>query len=921
MLTRISRRRTRRFITWLVLGSMSIPGLSGCSRQFWRKQADKDTYNAVAEKLNNPHWEVPRMELTPDPRSRFFDPYDPDKEPFPPDDPAAHELMHCVNGKKGYKGWHKLGTSFAIENPQWLEPYGVRMKGVDPVEGHAQVQLLKINLPQAMDLASIHSREYQSNIEDLYLAALTLTAERFRLGVRFLGVTGTEPIMGFNTRTNSAGQATSTLGNSFGVSQLLPTGGQIAVDIANSVTWVFAGNGAQSSAPSIGYSFTQPLLFRAGRKIVLEALTQTERNVLYAARVLARFRQTLFTQVTVSYLNLLQQRQGIINTENNIRQLEEQLEAQQVKDTRVPGVVSSSLEGFGVVVVPPALEGKFSYDGQWLKWQGDMSDAEGEQLLAISDDADYKSKAQELIDFKKQQVTSLSFLQLRDRLNRNQANLANSQRQLADQQDILKILVGLPPNVNLEVEESLLQPFTLISWDLIDLETELRTLQKELGKELLPVVGQGVMEELPPRLSATKKYVSELNRLRDRLYEVGVVQVKNDFLPIQQILELTKDDWRAAEPGMRYFRSEAERTRLLERMTNDLRQYRLAERDFAFGSGMLTMLQEMLDAESEDALLRKLDKSGNGLIELTELPENWSELPRTGNKAALESYSVEKLLWESISGARDLRDKYLLRMSQSLEVIQAALRVEQIAVVPFTLDGTMDVPDIENVIAIGLENRHDLMNVRAQVMDARRRVEIAANALEAGLDITIRGNQGLNPDAQSNTAHSAGVQFTTPLDQVLERNVYRQALVNYQRARRTYMEAEDRIKQSIRASWRQIQVQEYRLEIDRTTVRNAALQYDSASLQAAGGQQTNALSLVNALDSVLQAQNSLVADWVTYETNRLNIFRDMGIMEIDPRGVWTDPFYLQMDNLTVGGNVSSPASPPDVVLPVPEPQN
>jgi outer membrane protein TolC len=260
-------------------------------------------------------------------------------------------------------------------------------------------------------------------------------------------------------------------------------------------------------------------------------------------------------------------------------------------------------------------------------------------------------------------------------------------------------------------------------------------------------------------------------------------------------------------------------------------------------------------------------------------------------------------------------------MAQSLEVIQAALRVEQIAVVPFTLDGTMDVPDIEKVIAIGLENRHDLMNVRAQVMDARRRVEIAANALESGLDITIRGEQGLNPDAQNRTAHSAGVQFTTPMDQILERNVYRQALVNYQRARRTYMEAEDRIKQSIRASWRQIQVQEYRLEIDRTTVRNAALQYDSASLQAAGGQQTNALSLVNALDSVLQAQNSLVADWVTYETNRLNIFRDMGIMEIDPRGVWTDPFYLQMDNLSADGNVSSPASPPDVVLPVPEPQN
>ena len=921
MLTRISRRRTRRFITWLVLGSMSIPGLSGCSRQFWRKQADKDTYNAIAEKLNNPHWEVPRMELTPDPRSRFYDPYDPDKEPLPPDDPAAHEFMHCVNGKKGYKGWHKLGTSFAIENPQWLQPYGIQMKGVDPVEGHAQLQLLRVNLPQTMDLASIHSREYQSNIEDLYLAALTLTAERFRLGVRFLGVSGTEPDVGFNTRTNSAGQATSTMGAAFGVSQLLPTGGQIAVDIANSVTWVFAGNGSQSSAPSIGYSFTQPLLFRAGRKIVLEALTQTERNVLYAARVLARYRQELFTQVTVAYLDLLRQRQGILNTISNIHQLEEQLEAQQVKDTRVPGVVSASLDGFKGLVVPPALQGKFSYDGEWLKWQGDMTDDEGDQLLAISDDLDYKAKAQELIDFKKQQVTSLSYLQLRDQLNQRQLILANGQRLLADFQDDMKLLVGLPPNVNLQVDEELLKPFELISSELIDLESELRKLQKDIGEELLPNVGQGVMEELPPKLSATRKYVGALNRMRDQLYEVGIVQVQNDFLPIQQILELTKDDWRAAAPGMRYFRSESERTRLLERMTNDLRQYRLAERDFAFGSGMLTMLNEVLEAESEDGLLRKLDKSGNGLIEMAELPENWSELPRTGDKAARESYSVEQLLWESISGARDLRDKYLLRMAQSLEVIQAALRVEQIAIVPFTLDGTMEVPDIEKVTAIGLENRHDLMNVRAQVMDARRKVEITANALEAGLDITFKGTQGLNPDASGSTSHSAGVQFTTPLDQVLERNAYRETLVKYQRARRTYMAAEDEIKQSIRKSWRQIQVQEYRLEIDRTTVRNAALQYDSASLQAAGGQQQNALSLTNALNAVLTAQNSLVADWVTYETNRLNIFRDMGIMDIDPRGVWTDPFYLQMDNLPVDGNVISPASPPDVVLPVPEPQN
>ncbi len=921
MLTRLSRRRTRRCIAWLMLGSMGMSSLAGCSRQFWRKQADKDSYNAIGEKLNNPHWQVPRMELTPDPRSRFFDPYDPDKEPLPPDDPAAHEVMHCVSGRKGYKNWHKLGTSFAIENPQWLAPYGIDMQGVDPVDGHSKVPLLKVNLPDAVDLASIHSREYQSTIEDLYLAALALTEERFRLGVRFLGTSGTEPGAGFNTRTNSRGNATSTLSQTFGMSQLLPTGGQVAVDIANSVTWVFAGNGSGIAAPTLGYSFTQPLLFRAGRKIVLEALTQSERSVLYAARTLARFRQTLFTSIAVNYLGLLQQRQGILNTLNNIRQLEGQLEAQLANDSRTPGFVTAALPNQKELQIPAELANKLSYDGEWLKWQGNLTEADEAALLTLSNDKEYLDRAQELIDGKKQQVTTLSYLQLKDRLTGSQSNLANSRRSLADSQDNLKLILGLPPNVAVEVEESLLKPFELISWDLINLETELRDLQKNIGQRLLPDVGQGVMAERRPDFIAARDYVQQLSALSDKLYEVGIVQVRNDFKPIQSVLELTKDDWTASSPGMRYFRSEAERNQLVERMTNDLRQYRLAERDFAFGSGMLAKLKELLDVESEAALLQKLDKNNNGLIELTELPEEWAELPRTGQQDTQESYTVPELLTEVISGARDLRDKYLLRMSQSLEVIQAALRVEQIAIIPFSLDGTMNVPDIEEVVAIGLENRHDLMNSRAAVMDARRRVEIEANRLEAGLDVNFRGNQGLNPAGTPNTNHSAGIQFTSPLDQVIERNSYRQSLVTYQRARRTYMEAEDRIKQGIRQSWRQIQVQEYRLEIDRTTVRNAALQYDSASLLAAGGQQTNALNLVNALQSVLTAQNSLVSDWVSYETNRLNIYRDMGIMEIDPRGVWTDPFYQQMDNLAVDGDVFSPAIPPDVVLPVPEPQN
>ena len=96
-----------------------------------------------------------------------------------------------------------------------------------------------------------------------------------------------------------------------GVGQARPTGGQMAVDIANSVTWAFAGNGNEMSAPTLGYSLTQPLLFKAGRKIALENLTQAERSVLYDVRRLARYRQTLFVTVTSAYLTLIRQPDGL----------------------------------------------------------------------------------------------------------------------------------------------------------------------------------------------------------------------------------------------------------------------------------------------------------------------------------------------------------------------------------------------------------------------------------------------------------------------------------------------------------------------------------------------------------------------------------------------------------------------------------
>ena len=111
------------------------------------------------------------------------------------------------------------------------------------------------------------------------------------------------------------------------------------------------------------------------------------------------------------------------------------------------------------------------------------------------------------------------------------------------------------------------------------------------------------------------------------------------------------------------------------------------------------------------------------------------------------------------------------------------------------------------------------------------------------------------------------------------------------------------------------------MEIDRANVRIAAKQYDNAALQASAGAQQNALSLLQALRTVLDAQNTLAADWVTYETNRLNIFRDMGIMQLDTRGVWNDPWYLQTPDLQSDDAFVLPAMTPGAIPPNSQPQN
>jgi outer membrane protein TolC len=192
------------------------------------------------------------------------------------------------------------------------------------------------------------------------------------------------------------------------------------------------------------------------------------------------------------------------------------------------------------------------------------------------------------------------------------------------------------------------------------------------------------------------------------------------------------------------------------------------------------------------------------------------------------------------------------------------------------------------------------MNRRANVVDARRKLEIAANALEATVDLVAQGDLNTQPllgngnpvDFRADQSEfRIGVAIVTPLDRRAQRNNYRAAQIAYQRARRVYMSAEDSIKLIVRQSVRTLDQLRDSIEFDRQSVRSNARELYLAQTREGG---PRGLDLSRALFNIRRRQDSLILSWLDYESTRLNLARDTGTMEIDNRGIWTDPFYQQM---------------------------
>ena len=725
-------------------------------------------------------------------------PADLDCSPKPPDDPAAAPLMNFPDGHRNTKYWSKIPTASQIESPVWLDHLP---RGED-----GQIRLTQ---ELALDLALLHSRDYQTQFESVYLSALTLTGNEFEFATQWNGGIGTQyTATGSDLGGNRLLQTTDRLG--FG--RRLAGGGQFATNVLNSFFWDFGTNSTGSNGVFVT-SFTQPLLRGAFRHVRLENLTQAERNLLYEVRDFARFRRRFFLDTSSSFLSLLTQVQSIRNAKVNIASLQLNL-------------------------------------------------IEHQELRAM------------------RMVSQIQVDQIFQEYQNGRLVLLAEEQNLAASLDQFKFQLGLPAWVPFEIDETLLNQFELVDPNLVDVQDQSQRLYEKL------------LQYTP----------TEKNR--------------SEIIPYQVLVDSYQEYLKLHEQAAKLLPGITEELQKWQARLNAIDQNKLTQSDqidhkqqTELAGRIATTIGELETGfekrEQFDRELKKKIEMYNDKPSLVEHVRNNQE------EDAEEKPRPEIVAWRSLYTATGgpLREEI-----SNLYIAQTQIRL-------FLIDIDKMEIDQKAAITFAHQNRLDQMNREAQVMDAFRKIEVAADALQSELNVT--GQLGLGTDPSKNNAfrldssantYRVGVQFDGPLNRLNERNVYRATQIAYQQASRNYVAGKDTIANEVRSSLRQIELRRLNFQIARQQLVAATRQVDQAqiALRTAIQSDTNLTrDLLQSLQGLLNAKNNLIFNWIDYKIAKIRLFTVLELLYLDDNGTWmNEDFSLtQLKDMISEANYFPPDLP------------
>jgi hypothetical protein len=422
--------------------------------------------------------------------------------------------------------------------------------------------------------------------------------------------------------------------------------------------------------------------------------------------------------------------------------------------------------------------------------------------------------------------------QFRQNIETERANLLQAQNGLASALDSFnRSILGLPPDLPIEPDDSLIRPFQLID-------------------PAMTVAQNAVID-----------FIDEFGELPER----------------PQV-----DQVRAAFPKIEDLRRQV--GAVLDAVPRDLEQMGARA-----GSRTLSMTEEERKSFEDDR--KRLSD------DLQELRDHFGSTAQAleGLRAGLNEDTTATTADGIVGLLNDLSN-----IAGELSLIQARARLESIVVEPIKLTP-------QEALEVARDGRPDWMNNRAALVDTWRLIEFNANALKSNLTLRLSGDLRTIGDNnpvkfRDETGSLRGsLEFDGPFTRLVERNNFRQQLIQYQQDRRQLIQFEDSVHQSMRRILRDLEQLRVNLEIQRRAVAIAIRRVDQTRealnkpvAPPAPGQPPQALgptaaqNLLFALSDLRNTQDNLMSVWLNYLAQRMRLYRELGIMRLDDKGLWID---------------------------------
>lgn len=682
----------------------------------------------------------------------------------------------------------------------------------------------RLALEDIVDLAQVNNRAYQRQKEILYTAALRLTQERYAYQLKFSATDNGSDVDFTHSRRGGVTDDTLFIPTRTTVDKVLATGGDLLARFANDVVLTF--NGPDGLAADIGsemlLGISQSVL---QRDIVLEALTQAERNVVYAARDFARFRKQLFRDLAAQYYNLLLAYRDIeISTQNyfsNVRGFA-QAEAEYRAD-RLPRIQVDQFE-------QDALRGRSRLIAQCTSLEGDLDDLKF------------------LIGMPPETAINLDLTELEQLSLRDEAVVAGELVRRAQR------------NLTTELEQEMPDQLVLVSGAavLVDRLISWTRLQQALGAERGPDLDE--LEVIARRLSAQGARLQvqfDRRALETLAGQVGaspplVYQRTMELidsmliLAAQQLALALEDDTDPAEVS-----DLRRRLGMLRARYNEIRT-ELGETMGAEELPELIRMADELHAEAAD-----LVKATDELVGYVALdPDEQIEVTRRTVRQLLEQ--ARQSLAQTAGGLTPIE----------IDMDQAMLTA---LVQRFDLMNQRGaLADAWRQIKLAGDDLRSVLNLNAtQIVRTRSDVN-------RPFDFTW-------DDSQTRLALS----FDAPLNRRAQRNAFRQSLINYQFALRNLIALEDSVKLAVRDDLRQLQLDREQYTIAVASAALAFERVVSTRLELSlGRQNVTARDVLESQAAYTASLSTVASEHIGYILDRIELFLNLELLQVDQSGFW-----------------------------------